>query len=63
MQSKKNIPAGLLFLAAFMVYCFVLICLRDFAPGKEARIADYAVDKHFGSRLAHVHGTCSPSSI
>jgi len=56
MQGKKNIAAGFLFLAAFMVYGFVLIYLRDFAPGKEAWIADYAVGKHFESRLAHVHG-------
>lgn len=56
MQGKKNIVAGLWFLAAFMVYGFVLIYLRDFAPGKEAWIADYAVGKHFESRLAHVHG-------
>lgn len=56
MQGKKNIAAGFLFLAAFMLYGFVLIYLRDFAPGKEAWIADYAVGKHFESRLAHVHG-------
>lgn len=56
MQGKKNLAAGFLFLAAFMVYGFVLIYLRDFAPGKEAWIADYAVGKHFESRLAHVHG-------
>ena len=56
MQGKKNIAAGFLFLAAFMVYGFVLIYLRDFAPGKEAWIAEYSVGKHFESRLAHVHG-------
>ncbi len=56
MQGKKNLVAGFLFLAAFMVYGFVLIYLRDFAPGKEAWIADYGVGKHFESRLAHVHG-------
>lgn len=56
MQRKKNIAAGFLFLAAFMVYGFVLIYLRDFAPGKEAWITNYAVGKHFESRLAHVHG-------
>jgi len=56
MQGKKNIAAGFLFLAGFMIYGFVLIYLRDFAPGKEAWIADYAVGKHFESRLAHVHG-------
>lgn len=56
MQGKKNIAAGFLFLAGFMIYGFILIYLRDFAPGKEAWIADYAVGKHFESRLAHVHG-------
>ncbi len=56
MQGKKNIAAGFLFLAAFMVYGFVLIYLRDFAPGKEAWIAEYSSGKHFESRLAHVHG-------
>lgn len=56
MQGKKNIAAGFLFFAGFMVYGFILIYLRDFAPGKETWIADYAVGKHFESRLAHVHG-------
>ena len=56
MEGKKNIAAGFLFLAAFMVYGFVLIYLRDFAPGKAEWIAEYAVGKHFESRLAHVHG-------
>lgn len=56
MQGKKNIVAGFLFLTGFMVYGFILIYLRDFAPGKEQWIADYAVGKHFESRLAHVHG-------
>lgn len=53
---KSNISVGLLFMAGFMVLGFVLIFLRDFAPGKEQWIADYAVGKHFESRLAHVHG-------
>ena len=43
-------------MAGFMVFGFVLIYLRDFAPGKEQWIAEYAVGKHFESRLAHVHG-------
>jgi hypothetical protein len=55
-NGKINIAAGLWFLAGFMIYGFVLIYLRDFAPGKEQWIADYAVGKHFESRLAHVHG-------
>lgn len=54
---KINIATGFLFLALFMLYGFALIFLRDFAPGKEQWIADYAVGKHFESRLAHVHGT------
>ncbi len=53
---RKNIVVGLLLLGFFMIYGFVLIYLRDFAPGKEQWIADYAVGKHFESRLAHVHG-------
>ena len=56
MSGKTNIAAGLLFLAGFMVYGFVLIYLRDFAPDKSQWVADYAVGKHFESRLAHVHG-------
>lgn len=55
-EGKKNIVVGLLVLAGFMFYGFLLIYLRDFAPGKEHWIADYAVGKHFESRLAHVHG-------
>lgn len=53
---KRNIATGLLFLAGFAAYGFVLIYLRDFAPGKDAWIADYAIGKHFETRLAHVHG-------
>ena len=53
---KTNITAGLLFLAGFMIYGFALIYLRDFAPGKEQWIADYAIGKHFESRLSHAHG-------
>lgn len=56
MNGKFNIAAGLWFLAGFMVYGFVLIYLRDFAPGREQWVADYAIGKHFESRLAHVHG-------
>ncbi len=55
-NGKTNITAGLLFLAAFMIYGFVLIYLRDFAPGKEQWIASYSIGKHFESRLAHAHG-------
>lgn len=56
MRGKANIAAGFLFLAAFMLYGFVLVYLRDFAPGKEAWIASYATGQHFESRLAHAHG-------
>lgn len=55
-HGRTNISAGLLFMAGFMVFGFVLIYLRDFAPGKAEWIAEYAVGKHFESRLAHVHG-------
>lgn len=53
---KANIVTGLLFLAGFMLYGFFLIYLRDFAPGREAWIAQYSSGVHFESRLAHVHG-------
>ena len=53
---KRNIAAGLLFLAGFMVYGFVLIYLRDFAADKAEWIAAYSTGKHFEARLAHVHG-------
>jgi hypothetical protein len=39
-----------------MVYGFVLIYLRDFAPGAEEWAANYGIGRHFESRLAHVHG-------
>ncbi len=55
-NGRINIAVGFLFLALFMLYGFLLIFLRDFAPGKEQWIADYAIGKHFESRLAHVHG-------
>lgn len=53
---RFNVGVGLLVMAAFMVYGFVLIYLRDFAPDKEAWIASYGIGKHFEARLAHVHG-------
>ena len=55
-HAKINISAGLLFMVAFMLFGFILIYLRDFAPGKEQWIAEYSTGKHFESRLAHVHG-------
>ena len=56
LTGKTNITAGLFFLAAFMLYGFFLIYMRDFAPGKEQWIAQYATGDHFQSRLSHVHG-------
>lgn len=55
-QGKKNMMAGVWFLAGFMIYGFVLIYLRDFAPNKVEWIAGSNDGKHFESRLAHVHG-------
>ena len=40
----------------FMAYGFLLIYLRDFAPGKEEWVNTYSIGKHFETRLAHVHG-------
>ncbi len=53
---KINITTGLLVLAAFMAYGFLLIYLRDFAPGKEEWINTAHKGAHFEARLAHVHG-------
>lgn len=53
---RYNIGAGLLVMAAFMAYGFLLIYLRDFAPDHEAWAASYGSGKHFEARLAHVHG-------
>ena len=39
-----------------MLYGFLLIYLRDFAPDKEAWVASYSVGRHFEARRAHVHG-------
>jgi hypothetical protein len=52
---KWNIGVGLWVMASFMIYGFVLIYLRDFAPGKEAWIESYNTGAHFEARLAHVH--------
>jgi hypothetical protein len=40
----------------FMMYGFLLIYLRDFAPNKLDWVNSYSTGKHFESRLAHVHG-------
>jgi hypothetical protein len=53
---KNNIAIGFLTMGVFMFYGFLLIYLRDFAPGKEEWINSYSTGKHFESRLAHVHG-------
>jgi len=56
MNGKKNIAIGFLTMGFFMAYGFLLIYLRDFAPGKEEWAANYSSGKHFETRLAHVHG-------
>lgn len=55
-SGRHNITVGLFSLIGFAAMGFVLIYLRDFAPGKEQWAAEYAVGKHFETRLAHVHG-------
>lgn len=56
MDGKKNIVVGLYVMAAFMIYGFLLIYLRDFAPNAAEWAASYGNGKHFEARLAHVHG-------
>ncbi|MGB3343004.1 MAG: hypothetical protein WBA61_03750 [Aequorivita sp.] len=56
MNGKNNIAIGFLTMGIFMAYGFLLIYLRDFAPGKEEWVNNYSIGKHFESRLAHVHG-------
>jgi len=53
---KINLALGLLIMAGFMAYGFVLIYMRDFHPNKEAWIAASNMGMHFETRLAHVHG-------
>lgn len=53
---RYNVGVGLVVMAAFMFYGFLLIYLRDFAPGKEEWVASYSSGRHFEARLAHVHG-------
>ena len=55
MNGKNNIAIGFLTMGLFMAYGFLLIYLRDFAPGKEEWVNSYSIGKHFESRLAHVH--------
>lgn len=56
MNGKNNIAIGFLTMGFFMAYGFLLIYLRDFAPGKEEWANTYSIGKHFETRLAHVHG-------
>ena len=56
MYGKNNIAIGFLTMGFFMAYGFLLIYLRDFAPGKEEWVNSYSIGKHFETRLAHVHG-------
>lgn len=56
MNGKNNIAIGFFTMGLFMAYGFLLIYLRDFAPGKEEWVNSYSFGKHFESRLAHVHG-------
>ena len=56
MNGKKNIAIGFLTMGLFMAYGFLLIYLRDFAPGKDEWANSYSLGKHFETRLAHVHG-------
>ena len=56
MNGKNNISIGFLTMGLFMAYGFLLIYLRDFAPGKEEWVNSYSTGKHFESSLAHVHG-------
>ncbi len=56
MNGKNNLAIGFLSMGLFMAYGFLLIYLRDFAPGKEEWVNSYSIGKHFETRLAHVHG-------
>jgi len=56
MNGKNNIAIGFLTMGLFMAYGFLLIYLRDFAPGKDEWVNSYSIGKHFETRLAHVHG-------
>lgn len=56
MNGKNNIAIGFLTMGFFMAYGFLLIYLRDFAPGKEEWVNSYSIGDHFETRLAHVHG-------
>ncbi len=53
---KKNISTGLILMALFMAYGFLLIYLRDFSPNKIEWIEGSNNGAHFEAKLAHVHG-------
>jgi len=55
-SGRFNVAVGMLTLAAFAAYGFVLIYLRDFHPDKAAWIAASNNGAHFEAKLAHVHG-------
>ncbi|GIL18258.1 MAG: hypothetical protein BroJett040_20090 [Oligoflexia bacterium] len=56
MLGKRNLIAGFFVIGFFMIYGFLLVYLRDFAPGAADWAASYSTGKHFEARLAHVHG-------
>ena len=56
MNGKNNIAIGFLAMGFFMLYGFLLIYLRDFAPNAKEWAESYNIGKHFEARLAHVHG-------
>ena len=56
MNGKHNIAIGFITMGAFMLYGFLLIYLRDFAPNAAEWANAYSNGKHFEARLAHVHG-------
>ncbi len=56
MNGKNNIAIGFITMGLFMVYGFLLIYLRDFAPNAKEWAESYSIGKHFEARLAHVHG-------
>lgn len=51
MHGKKNIVIGLFIMAGFMLYGFLLIYLRDFAPNAAEWAAAYGNGKHFVMEL------------
>jgi hypothetical protein len=53
---KYNIGVGLLVMAAFMVYGFILIYLRDFSPDRAVWLESSLDGEHFEASLAHAHG-------